>query len=270
MTALQTLEPLAFSGGLTGSGRIELSVYRPRQPSPMAKWAKTTSWKIKNFIQQGWRELPLRLFLPVLPVVKRLIPGLNVAYSKCYGRVVRNLPAVAENWKFVALVGDRLVYDVLDDFNCVVGEEEILLSDSRAAGTWVEDLGLLGVHLVTTAGKTFLAGTMAGTGTVSNLKFHGFGTGSTSPAAGDTTLTTELTTQYAVSNTRPTGTQSASTNNYTTVGTLAPSTSVALAEFGLFDQASNAGGHLLDHQTYSVINLTSSDSLSLTYVFTQS
>lgn len=270
MTALQTREPISLSGRSQPSGRVELAVYRPRQPSPLQRWGRKTLWHAKNFFKQGWRELPLRLSLPCLPVAKRLIPGLNVSYSKCYGQVVRNRPAVPDNWQFIGLHGTDLLYDVLDDFDNVVGEETISLSDPRAVSTWVEDLGLLGCHLVTTAGKAFLCSAMAGAATTSNLKFHGFGTGSTSPAAGDTTLTTELTTQYAVSNTRPTGSQAHSSNTYTTIGTIAPSTSVGLQEWGLFDQASNAGGTILDHQTYSVINLTNVDSLALTYVFTQS
>lgn len=130
------------------------------------------------------------------------------------------------------------------------------------------NLGCAGCHLITTAGKTYLAGCFPGTNEPENLKYHGFGTGTTSPSTSDTTLQTELTTQYASDNTRPTGTQSSSTNTYTTVGTLAPDASAAVTEWGLFHQASNAGGTLFDRQTFSAVNLASGDSLAATYVLT--
>ena len=115
----------------------------------------------------------------------------------------------------------------------------------RADGT-VVDYGLLGRHLVVTAGKQFLASAFDNTVEPEVMKYHGFGTGSTAAAAGDTALVTELTTQYATDNTRPTGSQTHSVATYTTVGTLAPDASVAITEWGLFSQAANSGGTLFD------------------------
>lgn len=130
------------------------------------------------------------------------------------------------------------------------------------------DLGYAGCHLIVTAGKNYLAGCFSNTNEAENLKYHGFGTGTTSPASGDTALQTELTTQYAADNTRPTGSQSASTNTYTTAGTLSPDASVAITEWGLLSQAANSGGTLWDRQTFSAVNLVSGDSLTATYVLT--
>jgi hypothetical protein len=138
---------------------------------------------------------------------------------------------------------------------------------TRADGTRV-DLGTMGRHLVTTAGKTFLASAFANSVEPEIMKYHGFGTGTTAAAAGDTTLQTELTTQYATDNTRPTGSQSTSTNTYTTVGTLAPDASCAVTEWGLLSQAANSGGTLFDRQVFSALNLISGDSLAVTYVLT--
>lgn len=135
----------------------------------------------------------------------------------------------------------------------------------------VTDYGLLGRHLVVTAGKNYLAACMDNTSEPENLKFHGYGTGTTAAAAGDTALQTELTTQYATDNVRPTGSQAHSTNTYTTVATLSPDTggTIAVTEWGLLSQASNAGGTLLDRQVFSAVNLVAgSDSLATTYVLT--
>lgn len=138
----------------------------------------------------------------------------------------------------------------------------------HADGT-VTDLGVIGRHLVVTAGKNYLAATLDGTNTASLFKFHGFGTGTTAATVGDTALTTELTTQYATANTRPTGSQSHSANTYTTAGTLSPTANVAITEWGLFTQAATGGGTLLDHQVFSAVNLVgNSDSLTVTYTLT--
>lgn len=139
----------------------------------------------------------------------------------------------------------------------------------RCANGEVWDYGRVGRHLVVTAGKNYLAACMDNTSEPENLKYHGFGTGTNAAAAGDTALQTELTTQYSTNNTRPTGTQGHSSATYTTVGTTTPDASVAVTEWGLFDQASNAGGTLFDRQVFSAINLNGSgDSLAATYVLT--
>jgi hypothetical protein len=131
------------------------------------------------------------------------------------------------------------------------------------------DRRLLGRHLVVTAGKNYLAACMDNTSEPENLKYHGFGTGTTAAAAGDTALQTELTTQYATDNTRPTGSQAHSTNTYTTVATLSPDANVAITEWGLLTQAATGGGTMLDHQVFSAVNLAASaDSLTTTYVLT--
>jgi hypothetical protein len=143
--------------------------------------------------------------------------------------------------------------------------------DSSGQLVEVIDLGLLGRHLVVTAGKNYLVGTLDGTNSSSVLKYHAFGTGTTAAAAGDTALQTEVTV-YATSNTRPTGTQAHSSNTYTTVATFSPtgSSTLAVTEWGLLSQAATGGGTLLDHQVFSAVNLNEgSDSLATTYVFTQ-
>jgi hypothetical protein len=139
------------------------------------------------------------------------------------------------------------------------------------AGGEVWDYGCAGVHLIVTAGKNYVAGAFSNTNEAENLKFHGFGTGTTAAAAGDTALQTEETTQYATDNTRPTGSQSVTTNVYTTVATYSPDSggTRAITEWGLLSQAATGGGTLFDRQVFSAVNLVAgSDSLQATYALT--
>jgi hypothetical protein len=139
---------------------------------------------------------------------------------------------------------------------------------TRADGT-VVDYGVLGRHLVTTAGKQAIASAFDNTIEAEIFKYHGFGTGTNAAAVGDTALQTECTTAYATDNTRPTGSQNHSGATYTTVATFTPDAAVANTEWGLFSQAANSGGTLLDRQVYSAVNLNGSgDSLATTYVLT--
>lgn len=137
-------------------------------------------------------------------------------------------------------------------------------------GDDVLDLGLASLRVVTTAGVTYIAADIAASANDSNLfKFHGFGTGTTAEASGDTALVTELTTQYNPDNTRPTGSQASATNTYTTVATVSPDSggTIAVTEHGIFTATS--AGTLLDRSVFSAVNLVAgSDSLQATYVLT--
>lgn len=142
----------------------------------------------------------------------------------------------------------------------------------RADGS-VEDFGCVGRHLIVTAGKNYVAACFDNTNEPELFKFHGYGIGTTAAAAGDTALQSELTTEYASDNTRPTGSQSHLNNTYTTIATVAPdsagSATIAVTEWGLFTQAATGGGTLLDRQTFAAVNLVpAADSLQTTYVLT--
>jgi hypothetical protein len=132
-----------------------------------------------------------------------------------------------------------------------------------------DDYGVVSRKVVTSAGVNYLAADFAGGANDSNLfKYHGLGTGTNAEATGDTALQTELTTQYNPDNTRATGSQSSSTNTYTTVGTNTVDASAAVTEHGLFTQAATGGGTLWDRSVFSVVNLASGDSLQSTYTLT--
>jgi len=150
---------------------------------------------------------------------------------------------------------------------------QLWLSVYRGDGE-VVDLGLASLRVVTTVGVKFICDDFnAGGAEVSNMKFHAFGTGTTAEAVGDTALVTELTTQYAVDNTRPTGSQASATVStnatYTTVATLSPDSggTIAVTEHGIFSASSSTT--LLDRSVFSAVNLVAgSDSLQATYVLT--
>ena len=134
----------------------------------------------------------------------------------------------------------------------------------------VLDYGVVSCRVVTDAGVAYIVDAFQNSTELENMKHHGFGTGTTAEAAGQTALVTELTTEYAVNNTRPTGTttEGATANIYRTVATLSPDSSVAITEHGIFSQAATGGGTMLDRSVFSAINLTSSDSLQITYDLT--
>jgi hypothetical protein len=134
------------------------------------------------------------------------------------------------------------------------------------------DLGLASLRVVTDAGVAYIVDAFQNSVELENMKYHGFGTGTTNEAVGDTALVTELTTQYATDNTRPTGTltEGATGNIFRTIATLSPDASAAITEHGIFSQAANSGGTLLDRSKFAAVNLVSGDSLQATYDLTLS
>jgi hypothetical protein len=133
------------------------------------------------------------------------------------------------------------------------------------------DLGLASLRVVTTTGVGFIVDAFQNIVELEAMNFHGFGTGGTAEAVGNTALTTELTTQYVSDNTRLTGTQSeAAANIYRTVATLDPDADVAITEHGIFSVATVGSGVMLDRTLFSVVNLTGAtgDALQATYDFT--
>lgn len=166
---------------------------------------------------------------------------------------------------------DRITSSVVVESSLAL--QAIRNRDSRFwSGSRIEDYGIVGYKVVTTAGVNYIAADIAGGASDSNLfKFHGIGTGSTAEAIGDTALVTELTTEYNPNSTRATGSQSSSTNTYTTAGTnTLDSGTPALREHGVF--TANAAGTLLDRTVFAAINLdgTVGDALLSTYVLTLS
>lgn len=131
--------------------------------------------------------------------------------------------------------------------------------------------GLASLRVVTDTGVGYIVDAFQNSVELENMKYHGFGTGTTTEAASQTALVTELTTQYASDSTRPTGTttEGASANIYRTVATLSPDTggTIAITEHGIFSATS--AGVMLDRSVFSAVNLVAaSDSMTATYDLT--
>ncbi len=186
----------------------------------------------------------------------------------------RGLPDFINQWRLKnqwrvytaalkVLVAQRMGFPVL--------YSRLYLTVIRKSGN-VEEYGLASMRVVTTAGVNFLVDALQGTVEPELLNFHGIGTGTNAEAAGDTALQTELTTQYTTNNTRATGTQGegASANIYRTTGVNSVDASVAITEHGVLSASAVGSGTLLDRSVFSVVNLSSGDSLSTQYDLTLS
>lgn len=148
----------------------------------------------------------------------------------------------------------------------------LMLRKIQADGQ-ILDYGVASLRKVTTAAVNYIATRLVDANTsIGAFDFHGFGTGVAAESNADTALGTELTTQYATDNVRPTGTPTnSSANVYQSVATLSPDTggTIAITEHGIFTQAATGGGTLLDRSVFASISLVAgSDSLQATYQLT--
>jgi hypothetical protein len=135
----------------------------------------------------------------------------------------------------------------------------------------VTDYGLVSCRVVTDAGVQFMIDAFQGLVTLDSMKYHALGTGTTAESAAQTALVTELTTQYATSNTRPTGTlgeKSGDAKTFETSATITVSASVAATEHGIFSTASSGTGVMLDRSVFAAINLANTESIQSTYQLT--
>ena len=146
---------------------------------------------------------------------------------------------------------------------------ELAIRVRRANGEW-EDYGVVCYRVVTDAGVAFLVDDWDNDATdITNLHFHGCGTGTNAEAVGDTALQTESTTALNPDSTRATGTESQpAANQLRTIGTLTFDASAAVTEHGILSQAATGGGTLWDRSVFSAINVASGDSIQFTYTLT--
>ncbi len=133
----------------------------------------------------------------------------------------------------------------------------------RADGTRVK-LGVLGHRVVTTAFVGFVTDQLqTETSVFGDFKFHDSGVGTTAENAADTAIET------TDGESRATGTQTESAANaYRSVGTISYTTTKAITEHGLFNDAS--AGTLMDRTVFSAINVVSGDGIQFTYTITWS
>lgn len=155
-------------------------------------------------------------------------------------------------------------------FSLVYIESALFLKVIKRDGT-VIDYGCVGRRVVTTVGAGFLVDAWQNSVEMETMKYHGFGTGTTAEAVGDTGIETEFTTQYAVNSTRPTGDlgEGASANIFQTVATFSPDSggTLAVTEHGILSSATVGAGVLWDRTKFSAVNLDSAagDSMVSTY-----
>lgn len=116
-------------------------------------------------------------------------------------------------------------------------------------------------NLIVTAGKNHIADQLSSSPSGSAMSHMAVGTGSTAPAAGDTTLGAEIDRNALTSRTD-------STNVVTYVGDWAAgdATNSAIAEAGIFNASSS--GAMLGRATFTSVNKTASDTLQITWTVT--
>lgn len=212
-------------------------------------------WHLRNWLSYRRRDLPK---LSAARLFAGMVPGVVVADARLSGAVFRRPSGLAPE-RVARLLG--LLRDNVD-VHALAAE----------FGGVVTPYGTLSTRVVTTAGVGFLVDAFQNLVELENMKFHAYGTGTNAEAAGDTSLQTEETTQYAPDNTRPTGTTTENgANVYRTVGTYSPDSggTRAITEHGILSQAATGGGVLLDRSVFAAVNLVAgSDSLQTTYDLT--
>jgi hypothetical protein len=132
----------------------------------------------------------------------------------------------------------------------------------------VQELGTVSRRVVTDAGCNYIRDSFAahaGSADVQLMKFHDSGTGTTAEATTDTDLVTP-----AGPTTRATGTQANGTaKRYDTVGTITYAGTLAITEWGLFNQAARGAGTVLfDRFKFAAVNVASGDSIQGTIQIT--
>lgn len=144
---------------------------------------------------------------------------------------------------------------ISEQLNSITGNIVAVLYDEHGIEKFRQEVK----NLVVTTGKNLIASRLVGT--ASNVISHmAVGTGTTAPAAGDTTLVTELT-RVAISS----GTASGNVATY--VATFAPGVGTgSINECGLFN--ASTAGTLLARSTSVIVTKGALDTLALTWTIT--
>lgn len=138
---------------------------------------------------------------------------------------------------------------------------ELSLVLHKRDGTRI-NYGVVGYRVVTTAFVNFVVDQLQTESSVfGDFKYHDSGVGTTAENAADTAMET------TDGESRATGTQTeTSANIYRSVGTISYTTTKAITEHGLFNDAS--AGTLLDRTVFSAVNVVNGDSVAFTYSLT--
>lgn len=131
----------------------------------------------------------------------------------------------------------------------------------KSDGTRI-NYGLLGYRVVTTAFVSFVVDQLqTETSVFGDFKYHDAGVGTTAENITDTAIET------TDGESRATGTQTESAANaYRSVGTISYTSTKAVTEHGLFNDATT--GTLMDRTVFTAVNVVSGDSIQFTYTLT--
>lgn len=138
---------------------------------------------------------------------------------------------------------------------------ELSLVLHKRDGTRI-NYGVVGYRVVTTAFVNFVVDQLQTESSVfGDFKYHDSGVGTTAENVTDTAMET------TDGESRATGTQTeTSANIYRSVGTISYTTTKAITEHGLFNDAS--AGTLMDRTVFSAVNVVNGDSVAFTYSLT--
>lgn len=133
----------------------------------------------------------------------------------------------------------------------------------KADGSKV-NYGVLGYRVVTTAFVSFVVDQLQTESSLfGDFKYHDSGVGTTAENVTDTAMET------TDGESRATGTQTESAATaYRSVGTISYTTTKAITEHGLFNDATT--GTLMDRTVFSAVNVVNGDSIQFTYTLTVS
>ena len=192
--------------------------------------------------------------------------GGNLSAKKIAG------PTAPLSWKLSNMFRDRGAYirgliavtvakAIARTFGLMTAYGELSAVLIKANGETV-NYGVLSRRVVTTAFVNFVTDQLqTETSVFGDFKFHDSGVGTTAENASDTGI--ETTDGEA----RATGTQTESAANaYRSVGTISYTTTKAITEHGLFNDATT--GTLMDRSVFSAINVVNGDSIQFTYTLT--
>jgi hypothetical protein len=176
------------------------------------------------------------------PLAWRIRNALRPAYL---GGLLANLAAKLFSW--------------LTGIPTLSAELRILLR--RRDGTLI-DYGVVGYRVVSSAFVAFVVDQLqAESSLFGDYKFHGSGTGTTNEASSDTAL------EAPDGQGRVTGSQTeGEPNEYRSVGTIFYSTTLSIAEHGLFNDVS--AGTLMDRTVFTALDVTDGDALTYAYTMT--
>jgi hypothetical protein len=222
----------------------------------LSKWVGSRNvnimWKIRNYIRpsfiMGYINMLLSQFMGMF--------GIVTAYGKL------------EATKITLSDEDKHYFEYIMKQAMKEDNEEIRNTLIRNAQLWAYQngsktaFGVLSYRVVTDAFVAFVVDQLqTETSVFGDFKFHDSGVGTTAENAADTAIET------TDGESRATGTQTESAANaYRSVGTISYTTTKAITEHGLFNDAS--AGTLMDRSVFSAINVVNGDSIQFTYTIT--